>query len=821
MLLVSPPRSRSRCSAAVLVAAVATLFCATAVVRGQEGPDGGPRASGNVEEALYVSPTSDGRWSAWILREGERIAVEVPQKRDEIVRFAEEKQYRINWYVEQRSPQTTPAQAAIRDAKPKTAAAVPEKKEVRDPGGSSAAPVEVSPKPTQSKAKDAAAKAAAATPAAPPTKAERVTRLQRQIESGKTELERLKADLAAPMSDYRRAEEVFKEVDTELQQKKEELESLVKAGKQAEADELKAATEQLEMRWTLTREWFDVAIQTRETVQAKIAAIEQKLKQDQQALEKLTAPDAPAEERSSGEKKDVTEPTAAAETQVPPETSGTVPGKAEEIAADEASASANPLAASLPAAALVGTVKGAASAPMKNEKRSRELEQAKTVADEMAKAAVEAEEEAASFSERLETLDKNIELQSQLLAAARKRRDLSNEARQLFEKEYRRKSLEGAPRAELQELADRLVRLEDRFSEVGDEVRQSAERLEELQSERAELQAQELAAIREASAKRKEAEVAADRVEELQNPYTLRNIAQWFIDHMPRLLAILVGMVLLRFSAQFFSRRIVKIMTRSGARGSREEREDRARTLIGVVHNATSLAIVVGGILMACDEVGIAVAPLMGGAAVVGLAVAFGAQNLIRDYFYGFVILLENQYKINDVVKIGETSGQVERITLRITVLRDLEGRVHFIPNGKIDSVTNMTHGWSRALFAIGVAYKEDADRVMEVLMDLARELRADPQFGPLILDEPEMLGLDSFGDSSINIKFILKTRPLRQWAIKRELLRRIKRRFDELGIEIPFPHRTVYHRQEGARAETGSIEPADEALGWSSRQSA
>jgi small conductance mechanosensitive channel len=200
---------------------------------------------------------------------------------------------------------------------------------------------------------------------------------------------------------------------------------------------------------------------------------------------------------------------------------------------------------------------------------------------------------------------------------------------------------------------------------------------------------------------------------------------------------------------------------------------------------------------MICEEVGVAVAPLLGGAAVVGLAVAFGAQNLIRDYFYGFVILLENQYKINDVLKIGDVSGQVERITLRMTVLRDLEGSVHFIPNGKIDCVTNMTHGWSRALFEIKVSFNEDTDHVVDMLMDIAKGLRAEPQYGRVILEDPEMLGVDALGDTWATIKFVIKTRPLKQWLVKREMLRRIRKKFSENGIGMPIQQRVIHHRGE------------------------
>jgi small conductance mechanosensitive channel len=251
--------------------------------------------------------------------------------------------------------------------------------------------------------------------------------------------------------------------------------------------------------------------------------------------------------------------------------------------------------------------------------------------------------------------------------------------------------------------------------------------------------------------------------------------------------------------------RIVRLLTRRSEHGTVEDQENRAHTLVGVFRSASTLAIYGGGILMVLAEVGINIVPLMGGAAVLGLAVAFGAQNLIRDYFYGFMIIFENQYTVNDVVKIGDVSGQVERITLRVTVLRGLDGTVHFVPNGEITRVSNLTHGWSRAVLDIGIAYKEDADKVMEIMMELGRELRRDPDFRGMIMEMPEMLGVDQLGDSAVVVKMLMKTRPLKQWAVKREMLRRIKRKFDELGIEIPFPQRTIYHRHEnGIHPEGG-----------------
>jgi small conductance mechanosensitive channel len=282
----------------------------------------------------------------------------------------------------------------------------------------------------------------------------------------------------------------------------------------------------------------------------------------------------------------------------------------------------------------------------------------------------------------------------------------------------------------------------------------------------------------------------------VQNPFSPENLLQWLLSHGPKLLTIVCATCVLHALMKFGCRQIAQFMARTGGRGTLLERENRAVTLVGVFRNTASLVIVGGGILMALDQVGIPIMPLMGGAAVFGLAVAFGSQNLVRDYFSGFMVLMEDQYGINDVVKIGDISGVVEKITLRMTVLRDLEGVVHFIPHGTITRVSNMTHGWSRAVLEVNIAYKEDPDYVMGVLLDVARELKRDATFGPAILDEPEMLGVDRFGDYALVLKFVVKTHPLKRWPVKRELLRRIKRRFDDLQIEIPFPHWTIDTRR-------------------------
>jgi small conductance mechanosensitive channel len=182
---------------------------------------------------------------------------------------------------------------------------------------------------------------------------------------------------------------------------------------------------------------------------------------------------------------------------------------------------------------------------------------------------------------------------------------------------------------------------------------------------------------------------------------------------------------------------------------------------------------------------------------IAGLAIGFGAQTLVKDFLTGFFILMENQYRVGDVVKIGDHSGLVEKIKLRTTVLRDLAGAVHIIPNGEVQSVNNMTYEWSRVVLDIGVAYKEDVDKVMAVLQDVGKKMRQDEHFGQIMLEDPQILGVDDFGDSQVTVKMLAKTCPLKQWEVARELRRRIKHAFDREAIEIPFPHRTLFMRKE------------------------
>lgn len=223
----------------------------------------------------------------------------------------------------------------------------------------------------------------------------------------------------------------------------------------------------------------------------------------------------------------------------------------------------------------------------------------------------------------------------------------------------------------------------------------------------------------------------------------------------------------------------------------------RVHTLSQVVRYALTVTIfVVAGILI-LSELGISVAPILGAAGVVGVALGFGAQSLVKDYFTGFFLLMENQLRVGDVVEAGGKSGAVEEVTLRYVRLRDYAGNVHYIPNGNISTVTNMSMGFAFAVMDIGVGYAENTDHVVSVIQSVGRSMRDDAIFAGKILDDLEMAGVDNLADSSVVIRCRFRTAPLEQWGIRREFLRRVKLAFDTAGIEIPFPHRKLIMTRE------------------------
>ncbi len=226
--------------------------------------------------------------------------------------------------------------------------------------------------------------------------------------------------------------------------------------------------------------------------------------------------------------------------------------------------------------------------------------------------------------------------------------------------------------------------------------------------------------------------------------------------------------------------------------GALTAQEQRTRTLTSLLRSMGRVIIFVIFLFMFLSAIGLDLGPLLAGAGVVGLAISFGAQSLVKDVISGLFILIENQFGVGDVVRIEGVSGAVERMTLRVVVLRDTHGVVHIVPNGEIKKVSNLTRTWARVVLDVGVAYKEDVDRVIAVMRDVGRELWEDEEWRPLLVEAVEVPGVESFDDSAVTIRLTAKTLPLKQWDVARELRRRLKRRFDAENIEIPFPHQKV-----------------------------
>lgn len=246
-----------------------------------------------------------------------------------------------------------------------------------------------------------------------------------------------------------------------------------------------------------------------------------------------------------------------------------------------------------------------------------------------------------------------------------------------------------------------------------------------------------------------------------------------------------------------FERRLIEQGRQQGDVPS--EASKRAETLVRLLRQGVIIMLWLVALLIVLNELGISVGPIIASAGVVGLAVGFGAQNLVRDVISGFFLILENQVRVGDVAVVNGTGGLVEAINFRTLVLRDLGGLVHIFPNGSITTLSNVTKEWSAYVFDIGVAYKENTDRVIGVMRRVADELKQDDYFSRLIIGDIEIFGVDKFGDSAVVIKGRIKTYPSKQWETGREFLRRIKFAFDNEGIEIPFPHRSLYFGSDSA----------------------
>ena len=284
------------------------------------------------------------------------------------------------------------------------------------------------------------------------------------------------------------------------------------------------------------------------------------------------------------------------------------------------------------------------------------------------------------------------------------------------------------------------------------------------------------------------------QVDIIPNASVVRN---WFWTRgIPILIIAVPALIAHRVIRATLPRLIHRLLVRRGKdRVTKERLTKRSHTLSNVITSTMGIIIATVAAFLILSNVGINITPLLAGAGVAGIAIGFGAQTMIKDLIAGFFIIIEDQYDIGDVIKVNnQLAGGVEELNIRRTVLRDLDGILHIIPNGQINIASNLTRTWSRAHLNISVAYKEDLDRVMAVIKGVWEETAEDPNWGPFLIEKtPWLLRVDEFGDSGIVIKAVGQTEPGQQWNVMGELRRRIKKAFDQEGIEIPWPHVKLY----------------------------
>jgi small-conductance mechanosensitive channel len=608
------------------------------------------------------------------------------------------------------------------------------------------------------------------------TLADRVIRLEKVIEADKARLAEVREDLSAREDFFDGLSRQIKDGEIELAAAKQRLEEL--GGPEA-SDEAKALAKEIAKgeEWLpIAKNQSDIAMRSGKTLQEQIQTLERKIAEDEKALAKLAGPSS-EELASSGE--------------------AVVEQAEAETPTEEGS--------SLGQILLPGVSSASKSSPAKEkaaEKQPQTTEQieARREAEKAAEKAREAEEAVLSFVERKEALESQIEMEKELLQAARTSRDNLEVAVEKAQSDLEDLIAAEASKAELGRARETLQTVQDLQQETQTDIDNRRDYLDSLYQRLDDLQEEQITVTQQADQKRQEAEAARRKTVWLESPLHPKNLWRWLSSRGPRMLLVVVVawalLALVRLSARKLARTVVGSGKSGHGRGT-----NRADTVALSFRSAISLFIVVAAVLLVFQEAGVDIKTVLGGAAILGVALAFGAQNLMRDYFTGFMILLEDQYELGDLITVSDITGRVEKVNMRTTVLRDLEGRVHFIPNGEIKSVTNRTYEWGRAVLEIPISYKENVDRVMEVIQAVGEEFRGDPEMGQWVTDVPVMLGVDRFTESGVVIKFMVQTQPDKIFQTRRQLLRRIKNRFDEEGIQVSVPHRILQQEHVGDTA--------------------
>ncbi len=610
-----------------------------------------------------------------------------------------------------------------------------------------------------------------APPAEAASDAKRIVRIRQVIELDGQHLRWLRSELRSRTQWFEGLSTAMGEIAQERVDKKEKLEAL-DADPESDPEEvaaLRTELQDLDEDYGLFDTQTDLALTGEKTVREQIEALQDKLAQEKRALGELT-----------GE----------IEIKLPEAAAPAATAKSVETGEAGEARKALPLPVPLP-------VRSPAAQPP----RSKETKSSSTMTAAQIEAHSVLEEDErevelarvalSEFVERKRALEEQIEFEEGLAETHVKERENLNRALLAFEARLQKYRKADAPNEKIQRLERGIREIARAIQASDDDGDARAAYVESLHERLSRLEEEQLRVTAVVDEKEQEAEKARSRIVWLESPVHPKNVAHWAKERGPRMLLVIAAALFLLLFVQLSARGIARVLV-GKRRGARSVGTGRADTLAFSFRSASRVIIVMLGMMLVLQEAGVDITTVLGGAAILGVAIAFGAQDMLKDYFSGFLILLEDQYQLGDLITISGVTGTVESVNMRVTVLRDLEGRVHFIPNGQIEHVTNRTYGWGRPVLEIPVGYDEDLDRVMETLVEIATELGQDPDWKGSIIGDPEMLGVDKFSEYGVIIKFMVKTQPDKLFAVRRELLRRVAKRFNELGIQITVPQRIL-----------------------------
>jgi small conductance mechanosensitive channel len=598
---------------------------------------------------------------------------------------------------------------------------------------------------------------------------ERLLQQEKTLKNNKKKLRDFKNDLTSRSNISKKLQDELKQSSHRLEKQNTALTKAKEKGDTKQIARLETELKKLESSYELLKEQAQLTFAAEKTVRSQIELLEKSIIQQQQTLDEIKGVKKPTPVQPK--QPAISTPPS------PTETSQTIP--------------THPLQKIIPDTKQPPVATQTPTSPAVDHIQTAEQIEAQKQAEKRTDEAFRAEQVAIDYIEQKSVFIEQIKLDETLLQTDVKSLENYNSILLVMEKKLDDKSTKKLSQKERDKIKQNIKLVKSEIRKLNKQIEKrttsltkSKKRLEQREDD------QEVLAT-EALIKREEAEAAQEHVVWLQSPLHPRNLLAWAYTRGPRVLLVFIIMVVLLLINNITASKISRVMARKSIRKG-EVSINRANTLALSFRGAARVVIIFSGMLFALQEAGVDIKTVLGGAAILGIAVAFGAQNLMRDYFNGFMILLEDQYELNDVVTINDITGTVERVSMRTTMIRDLNGRAHFIPNGVITRVTNTTYEWSRAVFDIPVAYKENVDHVMSVILELANELQQDEEFGSAILSDPVMLGVNSFDENGLTIKFMLQTRSDKMWPVRREMLRRIKNKFDELGIEIPVPQRVI-----------------------------